>query len=176
VIIQLAQINQAHAATLDEVRAQVEQDYRAEQSKTLTQQKAKEFADKAKAGDFQKVAKSMGLTVKESKDFTRQDTVDNLISATELADAFSLSPGQMSGVVTAGTNQIVFRVVSHTPADESALAAQRDQLRQQLLDEKRALAFEIYRKNLEQELIRQGKLKINQDALKQLVASYTKQT
>lgn len=176
VIIQLAQIVPAHAATLDEVRAQVEQDYRTDESKTLAQAKAKEFADKAKAGDFQKVAKSMALAVKESKDFTRQDTVDNLISATELADAFSLPAGQTSGMVTAGTNRIVFRVVSHTPADESALAAQRDQLRQQLLDRKRALAFEVYRKNLELELIRRGKLKINRDALKQLVASYTKTT
>jgi peptidyl-prolyl cis-trans isomerase D len=176
VIIQLAQIIPAHAAGLDEVRAQVEQDYRNDQSKTLADQKAKEFADKAKTGDFQKVAKSLGLAVKESNDFTRQDTVDNLISATELADAFSLSPGQTSGVVTAGVNQIVFRVVSHTPADESTVGAQQDQLRQQLLDQKRALAYEIYRKNLKRELIRQGKLKINQDALKQLVSSYTKTT
>jgi peptidyl-prolyl cis-trans isomerase D len=174
VIIQLAQIIPAHTATLDEVRAQVEQDYRNDQSKTLAEQKAKEFVDKAKSGDFQKVANSMGLAVKESKDFTRQDTVDNLISATELADAFSLPAGQTSGAVTAGTNEIVFRVVSHTPADESALAAQQDQLRQQLLDQKRALAFEVYRRNLKQELIRQGKLKINQDALRQFVSSFTK--
>ena len=152
----------------------MEQDYRNEQSRTLADQKAKEFADKARSGDFDKVAKSLGLTAKESKDFTRQDTVDNLISATELADAFSLKPGETSGVVTAGVNRIVFRVVSHTPADVSAMAAQQDQFRQQLLDQKKALAYEIYRKNLKQELMRQGKLKINQDALKQFVAGYTK--
>jgi len=174
VIIQLAQIIPAHAATLDEVRAQVEQDYRNDQSKILVDQKAKEFADKAKNGDFQKVAKSLNLDVKESKDFTRQDTVDNLISATELGDAFSLQPGQTSGVVTAGVNRIVLRVVSRTPADESALAAQQGQLRQQLLDQKRALAFEIYRKNLKQELIRQKKLKINAGALKEFIAGYAK--
>ena len=174
VIIQLAQIIPAHAATLDEVRAQVEQDYRNDQSKILVDQKAKEFADKAKNGDFQKVAKSLNLDVKESKDFTRQDTVDNLISATELGDAFSLQPGQTSGVVTAGVNRIVLRVVSHTPADESALAVQQGQLRQQLLDQKRALAFEIYRKNLKQELIRQKKLKINAGALKEFIAGYAK--
>jgi peptidyl-prolyl cis-trans isomerase D len=173
VITQLAQDVPAHTATLDEVRSQVEQDYRKDQGKVLASEKAKDLAAKAKTEDFKKAAASLGLTVKESKDFTRQDTVDNLISGSELGDAFTLSPGQTSGVVAVGSNQIVFQVLTHTPADESTFAAQQGQIRQDLLEQKRSLAWEIYRQNLKQELIRQGKLKMNPDALKQLVASYT---
>ncbi|HUI42368.1 MAG TPA: peptidyl-prolyl cis-trans isomerase [Terriglobia bacterium] len=174
VIIQLAKVTPAHNATLDEVRAQAEQDYRNDQAKVLAAEKAKELSDKAKTGDFKKIAQSMGLTVKESKDFTRQDTVDTLISATELGDAFTLKPGQASGVVPVSANSIVFQVVSHTPADESAFAAQQEQIRQQVLDQQKAFAWEVYRQNLKKELQRDGKLKINQDALKQLVASYNR--
>jgi len=72
-----------------------------------------------------------------------------------------------------GINQIVFQVLAHTPADESTFASQQGQLRQELLDQKRALAWSVYRENLKQELIHQGKLKMNADALKALVNSYT---
>jgi peptidyl-prolyl cis-trans isomerase D len=173
VIVQLAQDIPAHAATLDEVRAQVEQDYRNDQSRVLSESKAKELADKAKTGDFKKVAQSLGLTPKESADFTRQGNVENGIPASQLGDAFTLAPGQTSGVLTAGANKIVFQVISHTPADESAFAAQQSGIHQQLLDQKKSLVWEIYRKNLKQDLIRQGKLKINQEAMKQLLASYS---
>jgi peptidyl-prolyl cis-trans isomerase D len=172
VISQLAQDVPAHTATLEEVRSQVEQDYRNEQAKVLASEKAKDLAAKAKTEDFKKAAASLGLTVKESKDFTRQDTVDNLISGSELRDAFTLSAGQTSGVVAVGSNQIVLQVLTHTPADESTFASQQGQLRQELLDQKRSLAWEVYRQNLKQVLIREGKLKMNADALKQLVASY----
>jgi peptidyl-prolyl cis-trans isomerase D len=175
VVVQLAEDVPSHTPKLDEVRAQVEQDYRAEQSKVLAEEKAKEFAAKAKSGDFKKVAQSMGLTVKESKEFARQETVDNLISGTELGDAFTLAPGQVSGVVTAGANKLVFEVVSHTPADEAQFAAQKSQIEQQLLDQKKSFAWEVYRQALKQRLIKEGKLKINDQAMKQLQASYTNQ-
>ena len=173
VIVQLARDLPAHPATLDELRAQVEQDYRNDQSRVLSEAKAKELGEKARTGDFKKIAQSLGLAPKESADFTRQGSVDSSIQASQLDQAFTLAPGQTSGVVTAGVNKVVFQVVSHTPADESAFAAQQSQIRQQLLDQKKALAWEIYRKNLKQELIRQGKLKINQDAMKQLLSSYS---
>ena len=172
-IAQLAQVVPAHPAAFDEVRAQVEQDYRNDQSRVISESKAKELADKAKTGDFKKAAQALGLTPKESADFTRQGSVDNAIQASQLDDAFTLAPGQASGVLTVTSNKVVFQVISHTPADESAFAAQQNEIRQQLLDQKKAFAWEIYRKNLKQDLIRQGKLKINQEAMKQLLASYS---
>lgn len=177
VIVQLAEDVPAHTPKLEDVRTQVEQDYRADQSKVIAEEKAKQFADKVKnGGDFKKLAQSMSLPVKESKDFARQETVDNLISGTELSDAFTLKPGQTSGVVAAGANKMVFQVVAHTPADESQFAAQKTQIEQQLLDQKKSFAWEIYRQALKQRLIKEGKLKINQEAMKALQASYTNES
>jgi peptidyl-prolyl cis-trans isomerase D len=172
VIVQLLQIVPEHRPKLDEVRAQVEEDYRAEESKKLARQKAEEFASQVKNGDFNKVAQKDGLTVKESKEFTRLENLENLISGTELGTAFTLAPGQTSDAQSVGTDYIVFRVVSHTPPDEASFAQQQEQIREQLLNQKRSLAFEIYRQNLKQELQRSGELKINDSALKQFLSGY----
>ncbi len=172
VIVQLAQIVPEHSPTLDEVRAQVEEDYRAEESKKLARQKAQEFASQAKNGDFKKIAQRDGLKVKESKDFTRQENLENLIPGSELGAAFTLAPGQTSDAIAAGTNNIVLRVVSHTPPDEASFAQQQDQIREQLLSQKHSLAFEIYRQNLKQQLLRSGELKINDSAIKQFLSGY----
>jgi peptidyl-prolyl cis-trans isomerase D len=171
-IIQLAQIVPAHVPTLEEVRAQVEEDYRHDQSITLAQDKARKLAELAKTQDFDKAAKSLGLTSKPSNDFSENEYVEGVGSGAQLSDAFTLSPGQVSGVVSAGTNQVLFKVVSHTPANEADFAAQRDQIREELLDQKRDLQFEIYRQNLKDQFIRSGKLKINDALMKQYLASY----
>lgn len=173
-IIQLIQIVPAHIPKLDAVRAMVEEDYRAKQSVVLAHQKAVAFAAQVKKGDFEKIARAEGLTAKESKDFTRQDSVPGLGPGTSLPEAFTLKPGQSSGVLSVEGNDVVIQVVWHTPADESQFAAQQDQIREQLLTQKRSLAFELYSQNLKQQLMRSGKLKINESALKVFLASYAR--
>ena len=174
-ILQLIETIPEHVQPLDQVRGIVAEDYRAAQSKVLAAQKAAEFAKKAAAGDFKAVAKAMGMTIQESKDFTQQDSIPGLGQASALASAFTLDPGKTSGVVTMGTNQVVFQVVSHTPADEAAFLAQKDQLTQQLLSQKRELAFELYKEDLKQQLLKSGDLKMNDNGLKQFLANYQRE-
>jgi peptidyl-prolyl cis-trans isomerase D len=174
-IIQLVEIAPEHVPTLDEVRAQVEEDYRHEQSVALARDKAEKLANLAKTQDFDKAAKSLGLTPKESNDFSENEYVEGVGSGTQLSDAFTLNPGQVSGVIPVGANQVLFKVVSHTPANEADFAAQRDQIREELLDQKRDLQFEIYRQNLKDQYLRSGQLKINEAGMKQFLASYETQ-
>jgi hypothetical protein len=164
-----------HSPKFEEVKARVEQDYRSEQSKLVAAGKARDFAAQIKHGDFAKAAKAAGLKAKESKDFTEQDSVEDLIPGSAVAAAFTLAPGQTSDVVSLGTNSVVFRVISHTPADEAELAGQQDRIVEELLERKRNLAFEIYRWNLKQELTRSGRLKMNDAAMKQFLAGYQRQ-
>ena len=171
-IIQLALISPEHIPQLDEVKAAVEEDYRHDESIKVAQDKAKKLGDLAKTEDFDKAAKSLGLTPKESNDFAANEYVEGIGSASQLNDAFTLNPGQVSGVITAGTNQVMFKVVSHTPANEADFAAQHDQISEELLDQKRDLQFELYRENLKDEFTRSGKLKMNAGGMKQYLASY----
>jgi peptidyl-prolyl cis-trans isomerase D len=173
-IIQMIQIVPEHLPKLEDVRAAVEQDYRAAQSQVLAAQKAQEFAAKAKSGDFKKVAQSMGLTVKESKDFTQRDFVEGVGSGTQLAAAFTLPDGQTSDAVQVGGNRVVFRVVARAAPPESELASQQDQVAQEVLARKQNLAWEIYQQNLKQQLQASGKLKLNESAMKKFLATYQK--
>ncbi|MBZ5514225.1 MAG: peptidyl-prolyl cis-trans isomerase [Acidobacteriia bacterium] len=173
-IIQVVEILPEHTPKFEEVRAAVEEDYRAAKSQELAAQRAQEFAAKAKAGDFKKVAQAMGLTVKESKDFTEQDYVEGVGSGTQLAAAFGLAAGQTSEAVQVGANRVVFRVTARTPAPESELAGQQDQIAEELLERKRSLAWEIYQQSLKQQLLASGKLKVNEAAMKKFLATYQK--
>lgn len=173
-VIQCAEITPEHIPALDEVRAKVEQDYRSHQSLTLAADRAKEFAAKAKSGgDFKQFAKAAGLEAKESQDFTRQDSVGPSIPGSELPTAFTLDPGQTSDAVSISPAlTVVFRVVSHTPADETQFASQQAQIAEELLERKRMVAFEIYQQNLKQQMMRSGELKMNDAALKQFLSQY----
>jgi peptidyl-prolyl cis-trans isomerase D len=171
-IIQLADIVPEHVPTLEEVRTRAEEDYRAEQSKVLAEDKAKQFAAQVKTGDFAKIAKADGLTAKESKDFTQQDFIEGVGSGSQLSAAFTLKEGQTSDVISLRGNSVVFRVVSHTPANDADFAQQRDRISEELLDRRRSLAFELYRQNLKLRLIQSGELKMNAGALKQFIALY----
>jgi len=90
-------------------------------------------------------------------------------------EAFTLQPGQTSGVLTAEGNDVVIHVLSHTPPDQSNFASQEAQIREELLTQKRALAYEIYRQNLKKELMASGKLKMNEQGMKTFLASYETQ-
>jgi peptidyl-prolyl cis-trans isomerase D len=171
-IIEMAQIVPEHVPALEEVRARVEEDFRHDQSNALAADKARQFAQQAKTGDFNKAAKALGLTAKESKDFTESEYVEGVGNGSQLAEAFTLNPGETSGVISLGANSVVFRVVSHTPANEADFAAQRDQIREELIDQKRNLVFEIYRQNLKQQLLRSGELKMYDATMKNFLASY----
>ena len=174
-IIQLADIVPEHVPTLEEVRGRVEEDYRAQQSKVLAADKAKQFAAQVKRGDFAKIGKADGLTTKESKDFTQQDFVEGVGSGSQLSSAFTLNVGQTSDVISLGGKSVVFRVASHTAPNDADFAQQRDQITEELLDRKRSVVFELYGQNLKAQLIRTGKLKLNNAALQQFIALYKNQ-
>jgi parvulin-like peptidyl-prolyl isomerase len=174
-VIQLADIVPEHVPTLNEVRARVEEDYRAQQSRVLSGEKAKQFAAQVKTGDFAKIAKADGLTVTESKDFTQQDNIEGVGPGSQIPSAFTLNENQTSGVVPVGGRTMVFRVVSHTAPEEADFARQRDQITEELLDRKRNLAFELFEQNLKAQLVRTGELKLNSLALQQFIAQYKNQ-
>ncbi len=171
-IIQLVQIVPEHLPELKDVRAAVEQDYRAAQSQVLAAEKAQELATRAKGGDFKKVAQSMGLATRISSEFTQQEYVEGVGPGSVLSAAFTLPEGQASDAVAVGNNYVVFDVVGRMPADESGLASQQDQLAEELLERKRSLAWELYQQNLKDQLKASGQLKMNEAAMKTFLAGY----
>lgn len=163
-----------HPAALAEVSGKIRETLIKQNTDRLLNEKAADLLAKARAmnGDLAKAAQSMGLTVKTSTDFDRSAAVEGLGSASLVADAFARPVGSLLGPLTAADGRAVVKVVAHTPADTAGLAAQsaglREELKSKIVQQRTALFEEGIRARLEKE----GKIKINKDALSRLLQSY----
>ncbi len=169
VILTVKKIDPAHPGTLAEVHDRVLADYQQEQSVQLASAKAAELAKRTQAGEpFDKVAKSLGVDVKTPDAFSRTGSIPDLGSGRQLEAAFSMPVGQLSTPVQMSGGWVVYKIVAHQPVIPDDLAKQRDQISQQLLQAKQGAAFDAFRTALEDRLKSEGKLKIDNEALKRL--------
>ena len=167
VVVSLKQILPTHQGTLEEVRDKVIASLKQEKSVEIARSKAEDLSKRAKAGEkFDSAAKALGLDPKMSEDFSRAGSVPNVGSGKQLSAAFNLKVGEVSGAVPLGTNWVVYRVESKTAANTADLEKQKKDLTDQVLNEKRGLAYEAFRSALEERLKQEGKLKLMPEKMK----------
>ena len=77
-----------------------------------------------------------------------------------------LSRAKVSAPVNLGSNWLVYRVESKTSANPADFEKQKKDLAEQVLNDKRGLAYEAFRTSLEQRLKQEGKLKLMPEKLK----------
>jgi peptidyl-prolyl cis-trans isomerase D len=161
-------------ATLDEVKNQVHDAIVQNRLAVLVQKHSQELVDKAKSmgGDLAKAAKSMGLDVKTSEDFTRSGTVKDLGSAAYVQEAFGRPAGSIFGPIATPDSTVVAQVVAHIQPDMSKLAEQRASIRDELKGQKARDRNSLFEAGVRDELARQGKVKIYQDVVNRLITSY----
>ena len=165
-------IQPAHQGTLAEVHDRVLTDYQREKSLELAQSKAQELAKLAKGGEvFDKAAQSLNLTAKTSEQVSRTGSIPDVGTGQMIEAAYSMPVGQASDAKQIAGNWLVYRVTAHESVNEGELAAQSDQIKQQLLQSKQGAAFDAFRTALEDRLKKEGKLVINADAMKRLTRS-----
>ena len=174
VVAVLTDIFPAAPSELAEVEKEIKDQLLSEKAAQLLQQRAREAFDKAKSlnGDLKKVAQAIGLEVKTTQDFGADGAADGIGPASTVSDAFTQPVGAVLGPVTAGEQQIVYKVASKTPPDLSKLAEQRSDLVSALKSRKANSRMELFEDSLRAALIRQGKVKIHQDVINRLVGSY----
>ncbi|MGH9559732.1 MAG: peptidylprolyl isomerase, partial [Bryobacteraceae bacterium] len=142
-------------------------------SQNLAEQKAKEAADKMKAGEsMDKIAKALNLSVTESLEFGHNDSVEGLGTASQVEDAFSKPVGTIIGPVNITGREIVYQVVDHQKADLSKLAADRAQIVDTLRRQKAIQANALFMDSVVTKMTADGTLKINRDAIKQVESSF----
>jgi peptidyl-prolyl cis-trans isomerase D len=171
VVLTVKDIATAHQGTFVEVRSRVEADYRKEKGVELARDRAQELAHRAGAGeDLAHAAKALSLEVKTSDPFARNGSVAGLGGASQLAAAFTMTVGQTSPATSLTDNWVVYRVVSRDEPNPDDFAKQSKDIQQELLTTKRQAAFEAFRKALEDQMRREGKLHINPENLKRLIS------
>jgi len=167
VVLSLKQILPTHQGSLEEVRDKVIAALKQEKSVELAKTEAAELSKRAKAGDkFDAVAKALGLDPKTSDDFSRAGSIPNVGSGKQLSAAFNAKVGEVSAPVSLGSNWVVYRVESKTEPNMADFEKQKKELTDQVLNEKRGLAYEAFRTGLEERLKQEGKLKLMPDKLK----------
>jgi len=167
VVLSLKQILPTHQGSLEEVRDKVIAALKQEKSVELAKTKAEELSKRAKAGDkFDAVAKALGLDPKTSDDFSRAGSIPSVGSGKQLGAAFNSKVGDVSAPIALGTNWVVYRVEAKTEPNMAEFDKQKKELTDQVLNEKRGLAYEAFRTGLEERLKQEGKLKLMPDKLK----------
>jgi peptidyl-prolyl cis-trans isomerase D len=167
VVLSLKQVIPAHQASLDEVRDKIVTSLKQEKAQELARQKADELAKRIKNGEkFDAAAKALGLDPKTSDDFSRAGSIAGVGSGKQLSAAFNMKAGDVSGPQNIGTNWLVYRVESKIEPNPADFEKQKKDLSEQVLNDKRGLAYEAFRTGLEQRLKQEGKLKLMPEKLK----------
>ncbi len=167
VVLSLKQVIPAHQASLDEVRDKIVVSLKQEKAQELARQKADELAKRIKNGEkFDAAAKALGLDPKTSDDFSRAGSIAGVGSGKQLSAAFNMKAGEVSAPQNIGTNWLIYRVESKIEPNPADFEKQKKDLGDQVLNDKRGLAYEAFRSGLEQRLKQEGKLKLMPEKLK----------
>ncbi len=164
-IFQVTEIKPPEKPTFEQVRATVESDFKQERAANLLQKRTAELSDRARAEhDLTKAAKEDGATVKASELVGRKDQVPDIGALSgQAAVAFTLKPGAISGPIVTGRDGVVLQILDRQAPTETEFQASKDQIREQLLQEKRNEAFEIFASNLRQRMEKEGKIRFNKE-------------
>ena len=167
VVLSLKQVIPAHQGTLEEVRDKLIADLKQQNSVQLAQADAEELAKRVKAGEkFDAAAKALSLNPKTSDPFARSGTIPGVASGKQLSAAFFLKPGDVGGPSSFGENWVVYQIVEKTEPDPAEFEKQKKTITDNLLQQKRNLAFDAFRTSLEERLKQEGKVKLMPEKLK----------
>src|SRR5450432_34386 len=166
VVLSVKQILPAHQGSLEEVRSQLIDDLKQEESAKLAKTKADDLAKRVKAGEkFDAAAKGLGLDPKTSESISRNDSIAGAASGKQLGSAFQMKPGDVGAPLSLGANWMVYRLDSQDEPNPADFDKQKKTLAEQLLQTKRAVAFEAFKTALENRLKQEGKVKLMPDKL-----------
>ncbi len=148
-IIRLDDVEQPRVRDFDEVRAELEPEFRREQAQTLFYEKSQQLADEsfASLSELDSVGKKLGLPVQTVEGFTRQGGGALGNDRKVIEAAFStdvLQERQNSQPVPIGEDSVVvLRVTDHKPSTQLPLAQVQEQIVTRLREDKaRAAATE----------------------------------
>jgi peptidyl-prolyl cis-trans isomerase D len=151
---------------LDEVKAKVKEDVVKQRAVEAARQKATALETALKA-DFDKAAKSAGLEPKTTELIARGSPILELgVSPAIDAVAFSLPQGAVSAPIVTDNGAVVIRVVEKKETTAAELAAAKESLRGEMLNDRKNRFYATYMAKARQRM----NIRINRDTIAQVVA------
>ncbi len=167
VVLTLKSVIPPHAGTFDEERIKVANDLKREKAVQVAKSKAEDLEKRVKGGEkFDAAAKVLGLEAKSSELVARSGSIPGVGSAKQVSAAFQMKPGDVAPALSVGNNWLVYRVSDKVEPNPQDFEKQKKDLTEQVLQDKRTLAFQSFRTALEDRLKKEGKLAIYQDKMK----------
>jgi peptidyl-prolyl cis-trans isomerase D len=172
VVYQVTKIDPPRAPAFEEIRDRVATDFKTERVNGLLRKQTQELADRAHSlHDLAKAAKETGATVKTSDLVGKTDQVPDIGPlAGPASAAFNMKPGEISGPLNLGKKGLVLTLLDRQePSTADAQYAQaRDQLMEQLSNQKRQQVLQLFLDNLNTRMEKDGKVKINKSEMDNL--------
>ena len=174
VVYQVTAVKPPQTPTFEQIKSRVESEFLNQQATAMLAQKLQELSDRARAlHDLKKAAKEEGATLKTSEMVTRKDQVPDVGSMSGTASmAFSMKPGEISGPINNGSSGAVLSLLQVQPPSQADFQKQKDQTREQVLQQKRDQMLQLFIANLRDRMEKSGKIQINQQVLKQLTTPH----
>jgi len=153
--------------TLDEVKERVKEDVTKEKAKQLAREKAAALVASLKGStDLAKAAKAAGLDLKTTELVPRGSPLPEIgVSPQVDAAAFALPAGAVGGPVDTDNAVAVLKVIEHTQPTPFELAAGREQLRNDMLSDRRDRFFASYMQKVRQRM----KIEVNRENLQKVI-------
>jgi peptidyl-prolyl cis-trans isomerase D len=152
---------------LDEVKTRVREDVLKQKAVEAARQKAATVGAQMKSGDFDKAAKAAGLEVKTTELIARGAPIGDLgVSPALETKAFSLPAGSVSDAVVTDNGAAIVKVLERKDVDPAEFAKQKDNVRADLLNERKQKFFSAYMAKARQRM----KININRETIAQITA------
>ena len=174
VVVVLTEIVQPRPAQLPEVEAQVREQLLTEKAREMARQKGQEASQKLNgvAGDLKKLAQSTGGEFKSAPEFGRDGAAEGIGGATYLVEAFVKPVGAVVGPIQVGDKFFFVKTTQKVEADKSKLPAEREAMVTAIKRKKATDRRDLFEDGVVAELIRQGKVKVHENAIRRLVGAY----
>ncbi len=173
-VVQELEVYPARPAELAEVQEQVKSAVVADKLRKLIADKSKEAAQMLSAGeDLAAVAKKLGAEVKTtSTEFSRDGAAEGIGAAAQIEGAFNKKVGETAGPFSLSSGIYFVKVLSRTEPDMTQLAAQREQIVNNLKAGASRERRDLFTDGLVSTLVKQKKIKIHDDNIKRLISAY----
>lgn len=168
-IFQVTNVAPSHAPTFAQWKDHVLEDFRNEQLPRLLTAKTQQMAAAAKAsGDLAKAAKAAGATVKTSDLVGETAQVPDFGAVGQIApQLFEMKVGDISGPIDTGRTGVVAKIDQKQEPTPEEIQKNLDQTKQQMLDQRRNEAFEIFASTVANNYRKRNLVSFNTKALSQ---------
>lgn len=177
VVFQVTKIDPPKTPTLAEIKDRVTSEFKNQKAGELMRKKVQELADRAHAThDLSKAAKEVGAAVKTSDLVSPTSQVPDIGSMNGPANvAFTLKQGEISGPLTLGSKAGVLEVVERQEPATSGpdYAKARDQIIEELTQQKREEALQLFMNDLGKRMEKEGRVVINKSEMDSLTKTRT---